>query len=84
MGPNPPEQAPRTSETAAEPGDARARLTQPVEPPPVTGRLTEGLGYVIKRKLLGKPLVTEQLSEERLSKPLALGVLSCDGISSVP
>ena len=42
----------------------------------------EGLSYSLKRKLLGKPLITEQLREERLSMPLALGVLSCDGISS--
>ena len=40
------------------------------------------LGYSVKRRLLGPPLVNEQLKEERLSKPLALGVLSCDGISS--
>ena len=45
-------------------------------------RVPEGLGYVLKRRLLGPPMVNEQLSEERLSKPLALGVLSCDGISS--
>ena len=32
--------------------------------------------------MLGPPMITEQLKEERLSKPLALGVLSCDGISS--
>ncbi len=44
--------------------------------------LPEGFGYTLKRRLLGPPLVNEQLSEERLSKPLALGVLSCDGISS--
>jgi amino acid transporter len=44
--------------------------------------VAESLGYAIKRRLLGPPLVNEQLSEERLSKPLALGVLSCDGISS--
>ena len=44
--------------------------------------LAEGLGYAIKRRLLGKPLVNEQLSEERLSKPMALGVLAPDGISS--
>jgi amino acid transporter len=44
--------------------------------------LPEGVGYSLKRKLLGPPLVNEQLSEERLSKPLALGVLSPDGISS--
>ena len=42
----------------------------------------EGVGYTLKRRLLGRPMVNEQLSEERLSKPLALGVLSPDGISS--
>ena len=42
----------------------------------------ESLGYSVKRRLLGKPLVNEQLSEQRLSNPLALGVLSPDGISS--
>jgi amino acid transporter len=44
--------------------------------------LGESLGYAIKRRLLGPPLVTEQLREERLSKPLALGVLAPDGVSS--
>jgi amino acid transporter len=44
--------------------------------------LPETFGYKLKRKLLGPPLVNEQMSEQRLSRPLALGVLSCDGISS--
>jgi amino acid transporter len=44
--------------------------------------LAEGLGYTLKRRLLGKPLINEQLGEQRLSKRLALGVLSPDGISS--
>src|SRR5580704_6363824 len=44
--------------------------------------LAEGLGYTLKRKLLGRPLINEQLREQRLSKRLALGVLSPDGISS--
>jgi len=44
--------------------------------------LAEGLGYVLKRRLLGRPLINEQLSEQRLSKPIALGVLAPDGISS--
>ena len=38
--------------------------------------------YTAKRRLLGPPLATEQLQDERLSKPLALGVLSSDGLSS--
>jgi amino acid transporter len=44
--------------------------------------LPEGFGYSLKRRLLGPPLVNAQLQEQRLSKPLALGVLSPDGISS--
>ena len=44
--------------------------------------LPETFGYTLKRKLLGPPLVNEQMAEQRLSRPLALGVLSCDGISS--
>ena len=38
--------------------------------------------YTAKTKLLGPPLVNEELGEQRLTKPLALGVLSPDGISS--
>src|SRR5512135_722049 len=44
--------------------------------------LRESFGYAVKRRLLGPPLVTERLSEERLSNPMALGVLSSDCISS--
>jgi amino acid transporter len=46
------------------------------------GRQPDTLWYTAKTKLLGPPLVNEQLGEQRLSKPLALGVLSPDGISS--
>src|ERR1700722_6659471 len=38
--------------------------------------------YTAKTRLLGQPLVNEQLGEQRLSNPLGLGVLSPDGISS--
>jgi amino acid transporter len=44
--------------------------------------LPETFWYTAKRRLLGPPMVNEQLRTERLSRPLALGVLSCDGISS--
>ncbi|MGE5290164.1 MAG: amino acid permease [Micromonosporaceae bacterium] len=44
--------------------------------------LPETFWYSVKRRLLGPPMVNEQLKAERLSRPLALGVLSCDGISS--
>ncbi len=42
----------------------------------------ETLGYRLKRFLLGRPFVSEQLSSERLSRPIALGVLAPDCISS--
>src|SRR5262245_14112978 len=42
----------------------------------------ETFWYSVKRRVLGPPLVNDQLRVERLSKPLGLGVLSCDGISS--
>lgn len=44
--------------------------------------LADGFWYKAKCRLLRPPLVTEQLSGQRLSRPLALGVLSCDGLSS--
>jgi amino acid transporter len=47
-----------------------------------SGDLPEGFWYSVKRRLLGPPMVNEQLRHQRLSKPLALGVLSPDGISS--
>jgi amino acid transporter len=37
---------------------------------------------VCKRSFLGKPLITSQLEHEKLSNPVALGVLSPDAISS--
>ncbi len=44
--------------------------------------IPENFKYRMKNKLLGPPLVTEQLSTERLSRTSALGVLSPDCISS--
>ena len=44
--------------------------------------LPESFGYSLKRRLLGPPMVNEELRHQRLSKLLALGVLSPDGISS--
>ncbi len=57
-------------------------MPKPAGPPSVGSGQPEGFWYAAKRRLLGPPLVNEQLSEQRLSKPLALGVLSPDGISS--
>ncbi len=42
----------------------------------------ETLRYRLKNTLLGPPLVSEQLRHERLTRPIALGVLAPDCISS--
>jgi len=47
-----------------------------------SAELPETFWYTAKRRLLGPPMINAQLQEERLSKTLALGVLSPDGISS--
>ncbi|MCC3769186.1 APC family permease [Streptomyces sp. UNOC14_S4] len=44
--------------------------------------IRDRLGYRVKCKLLGRPLVTQELARETLSNPLALGVLASDCISS--
>ncbi|MGH3210504.1 MAG: APC family permease, partial [Trebonia sp.] len=44
--------------------------------------LPETFGYTLKRKLLGPPLVNDQMGDEKLSRAIGLGVLSPDGISS--
>ena len=51
-------------------------------PGPAATQIPESRRYRLKNLLLGPPLVTEQLASERLSKPIALGVLSPDCISS--
>jgi amino acid transporter len=45
-------------------------------------RIPVSIGDLAKRVLLGKPLITDNLSSEKLSNPVALGALSPDAISS--
>src|ERR687898_1013434 len=42
----------------------------------------DDLGYRLKRRLLGKPMHSEQLEHERLGKPTALAVFASDNLSS--
>ena len=49
---------------------------------PPNGELPETFWYTAKRRLLGPPIINAELRDQRLSKKLALGVLSPDGISS--
>jgi amino acid transporter len=51
-------------------------------PTQVTVDLPEPLGYRIKNRLLGPPLVSEQLDTERLGTFVGMGVLTPDAISS--
>lgn len=58
---------------------------QPLEPPPEDSPVElppETLTFKIKRWLLGPPLRTEQLPEERLGKPTGLAVFASDNLSS--
>jgi amino acid transporter len=45
-------------------------------------RFAPSLSDVYKRFVLGKPMINDDLEHERLSNPIALGVLSPDAISS--
>jgi amino acid transporter len=45
-------------------------------------QLPESAAYRLKRRLLGPPLISEQLGKQRLGKPTALAVLSSDVMSS--
>ncbi len=69
----PPPNAERPAGAASPPLSSSAAGLEPI---PETRR------YRLKNKLLGPPLVTEQLATERLRKPTALGVLAPDCISS--
>ena len=55
-----------------------AALTRPVGP----SALPQGLGYALKRAILGPPLPTARLEHERLGKPTALAVFASDNLSS--
>src|SRR5665213_2550974 len=48
----------------------------------LTASLPESFRYRVKRRLLGPPLVSDQLAGQRLGKPTALAVLSSDVMSS--
>lgn len=38
---------------------------------------------IVKKKLIGKPLKTEELGEQKLNKLKALAILSSDALSSI-
>ncbi len=69
-----------TTGRSAQPQAASPTATPPALSATVT--VPESLSYRVKRKLLGKPLVNDQLYAEKLSNPVALGIMAIDCISS--
>jgi Amino acid permease len=70
-----PDDRPAGSPTQYEPPQpASSRPRVPLPP--------DGVGYRLKRTLLGKPMHSEQLEHERLGKPTALAVFASDNLSS--
>jgi amino acid transporter len=72
----------------ATPADAPPGATTSYEAPepssskPLVPLPPDGIGYRLKRKLLGRPMHSEQLEHERLGKPTALAVFASDNLSS--
>ncbi|MBW8805714.1 MAG: amino acid permease [Catenulisporales bacterium] len=64
-------QPPAPKATVAAPGALAAHVNLP-----------ESLRYRVKKRILGKPLVNDELHGEKLNNPTALGVMGIDMISS--
>ncbi|HTT89593.1 MAG TPA: amino acid permease [Acidimicrobiales bacterium] len=71
----------QTSEQREESPSALPGWDRPVRVSPGP-QLPESAAYRLKRRLLGPPLISEQLTTQRLGKPTALAVLSSDVMSS--
>ncbi|MGH9228734.1 MAG: amino acid permease [Acidimicrobiales bacterium] len=71
-----------TSDVDTRPGPTAYRAPEPPPSTPSVPLPPDGLGYRLKRKLLGKPTHSEQLEHERLGKPTALAVFASDNLSS--
>lgn len=77
-----PTEAPLTSADAIHGGLADYQAPEPASSRPRVPLPPDGAGYRLKRKLLGKPMHSEQLEHERLGKPTALAVFASDNLSS--
>ncbi|HET6954209.1 MAG TPA: amino acid permease [Acidimicrobiales bacterium] len=67
-------EAPLAPSTYQAPEPRQSKPSVPLPP--------DSLGYRMKRKLLGRPMHSEQLEHERLGKPTALAVFASDNLSS--
>src|SRR5690606_42076711 len=78
-----PTEAPLTSADDASRGaPAEYEAPEPTRSRPGVALPPDSVGYRLKRKLLGKPMHSEQLEHERLGKPTALAVFASDNLSS--
>jgi amino acid transporter len=71
--------------STTETGSPAAPSYSPPAPIPTNREIAvppDSLGYRVKRRLLGRPMHTEQLEHERLGKPTALAVFASDNLSS--
>jgi amino acid transporter len=71
--------------TQAEPVESKAGRHTPPEPVPVDPGVPlppDGIGYRLKRKVLGPPLHSDELEHQRLGNPTALAVFASDNLSS--
>lgn len=63
--------------------DGHYRPPSPVPVDPGVPLPPDGLGYRFKRKVLGPPLHSEEIEEQRLGKPTALAVFASDNLRGV-
>ena len=70
------------SAVTIDPGSTTRAMPVPVPLVPGLELPPDSLRYRLKNKLLGPPLHTEQLEDERLGKPTALAVFASDNLSS--
>ncbi len=54
----------------------------PLPPSDVVPLPPDGRGYRLKRRLLGQPLNSDELGEQRLGKPTGLAIMASDNLSS--
>lgn len=71
-----------TQATSTRPSDASDHTPRPLPVESPIGTPADSVGYRVKRRLLGQPLHTEQLEDERLGKPTSLAVFASDNLSS--
>jgi amino acid transporter len=80
-------EAPPSDTVAGAPAAPGSRPATYQAPVPASSKPTvplppDGAGYRLKRRLLGRPMHSEQLEHERLGKPTALAVFASDNLSS--